>query len=373
MQAKERNQQEQHNFPQDSFQPRLIACEVTRRCNLACLHCRASAQSQPYPDELTSEEWMGLIDEVISFSSPILILTGGEPTLRKDIYEIAHYATSKGLRVVLGSNGININKESARRMKDAGIRRLSISLDGASSEVHDNFRGVEGAFDKAIKGAKEAKEMGLDFQINTTITKLNLGEVPKILDLAARLGAVAYHPFLLVPTGRGIQLKAQEIPAQKYEEILCWFAEISQETALPIKVTCAPHYYRILHQRAREKGKALPTSPHGLNAFTRGCLGGTAFCFISSTGDVQPCGYLETRCGNIREKSFSEIWRNSQVFNDLRDIDKYQGKCGRCEFKRICGGCRARAYSVSGNYMAEEPYCVYKPTTGKRRLSGSPG
>ncbi len=365
MQANKRNQQEQHNFSQDSYKPRLIACEVTRKCNLACLHCRASAQSEPYPDELTTEEWMRLIDEIVSFSSPILILTGGEPTLRKDIYEIAHYATSKGLRAVLGSNGININKESARRMKDAGIRRLSISLDGASSEVHDNFRGVEGAFDKAVKGAREAKEAGLDFQINTTITKLNLGEVPKILDLAARLGAVAYHPFLLVPTGRGIQLKAQEIPPQKYEEILCWFARISQKAALPIKATCAPHYHRVLYQQARKKGEAVPVRKHGFDAFTRGCLGGTAFCFISSTGDVQPCGYLEIGCGNIKEKTFPEIWRNSKILNHLRDIDKYQGKCGRCEFKRICGGCRARAFSVDGNYLAEEPYCVHKPAVDR--------
>ncbi len=365
MQAEEGKKQGGHNSPGNSFKPRLIACEVTRECNLACLHCRASAVFEPCPDELTSQEWMGLVDEIVSFSSPILILTGGEPTLRKDIYEIAHYATSKGLRVVLGSNGININKESARRMKDAGIRRLSISLDGASPEVHDNFRGVEGAFDKAVKGAREAREAGLDFQINTTITRLNLREVPRTLDLAARLGAVAYHPFLLVPTGRGIQLKAQEIPAQKYEEILCWFAKISQKTALPIKVTCAPHYYRVLHQQARKRGKTVPVRKHGFDAFTRGCLGGTAFCFISSTGEVQPCGYLETKCGNVREKSFPEIWRNSKVFNDLRDIDKYQGKCGRCEFKRICGGCRARAFSVNGNYLAEEPYCVYEPATSR--------
>lgn len=361
MQAKERGQQNQHDSRQDSYKPRLIACEVTRRCNLACLHCRASAQSEPPSDELTGEEWMGLIDEIVSLSKPILILTGGEPTLRRDIYEIAQYATNKGLRVVLGSNGININKESVKRMKKAGIRRLSISLDGATPKTHDSFRGVEGAFNKAVRGAKEAKEAGLDFQINTTISRLNLEEVSGILDLADQLGAVAYHPFLLVPTGRASQLRAQEIPAQKYEEILGWFAKVKEETALSIKVTCAPHYYRILHQRAREEGKAVPTATHGFSAFTRGCLGGTAFCFISSTGDVQPCGYLELECGNIREKSFSQIWRDSEVFNNLRNIDRYQGKCGRCEFKRICGGCRARAYSVSGNYMAEEPYCVYEP------------
>ncbi len=366
MQVKERNYQDQRSFPQDFYKPRLIACEMTRRCNLACLHCRASAQSEPFPDELTGEEWRGVIDEIASLSKPILILTGGEPTLRRDIYKIAEYASSKGLRVVLSSNGVNLNRESIERMKNAGIKRLSISLDGATSQTHDNFRGVEGAFRQAVRGAKEAKETDLDFQINTTITRLNLEEVPGILNLAARLGAVAYHPFLLVPTGRASQLKAQEIPAEKYEEVLWWFAQIREKIALPIKVTCAPHYYRILHQRARERGKMLPTQTQGLDAFTQGCLGGTAFCFISSRGDVQPCGYLDLKCGNIREKRFSEIWRNSEVFSHLRNLGKYQGKCGRCEFKRICGGCRARAYSVSGNYLAEEPYCVYEPAIHKK-------
>lgn len=366
MQIKEKNHQDGRNVPEDSYKPRLIACEMTRRCNLACLHCRASAESEPSPDELASEEWMRVVDEIASLSKPILILTGGEPTLRKDIYEIATYATAKGLRVVLSSNGVNIDKESIRRMKNAGIKRLAISLDGATSKTHDNFRGVKGAFEEAVKGIKEAKETGLDFQINTTITRLNLGEVPEILNLAARLGAVAYHPFLLVPVGRGSQLKSQGIPAEKYEEVLWWFVETKEKMSLPIKVTCAPHYYRILHQRARERGKALPTQTHGFDAFTRGCLGGSAFCFISFRGDVQPCGYLELKCGNIREKSFSEIWRDSEIFDNLRNIGSYQGKCGRCEFKRICGGCRARAHSVSGNYLAEEPYCVYEPAVGKQ-------
>ena len=366
MQVEERNHQNRHNLPHDSYKPRLIACELTRRCNLACLHCRASAQSKPYPDELTDEEWMRLVDEATSLSKPILILTGGEPTLRSDIYQIAEYASTRGLRVVLSSNGTNINRESTKRMKDSGIKRLSISLDGATSETHDNFRGVEGAFREALRGAKEAKEADLDFQINTTITKLNLGEVPEILNLAARLGAAAYHPFLLVPVGRANQLKAQEIPAEKYEELLCWLAQIREKIALPIKVTCAPHYHRILHQLARERGNTIPTLDQGLDAFTRGCLGGTAFCFISFKGDVQPCGYLELKCGNIKEKSFSEIWRESQVFSDLRNLDKYQGKCGRCEFKASCGGCRARAYSVSGNYLGEEPYCTYEPNTCKK-------
>ncbi|MEE9191232.1 MAG: heme b synthase [Candidatus Aerophobetes bacterium] len=367
MEAEERNHHGRHNVPQDSYKPRLIACEVTRRCNLACLHCRASAESNPSPDELTGEEWMRVIDQIASLGTPILILTGGEPILRKDIYEIAEHAASKGLRVVLSSNGVNINRESTRKMKNAGIKRLAISLDGATPKTHDHFRGVKGAFKEAVKGIKEAKEADLDFQINTTITRLNLEEVPKILDLAARLGAVAYHPFLLVPVGRGSQLRSQEISAEEYEEVLWWFAETKEKMSLPIKVTCAPHYYRVLHQRGEKGGKALSTQTHGLDAFTRGCLGGTAFCFVSFTGDVQPCGYLELKCGNVRKKNFSDIWKNSQGFNDLRNIGKYQGKCGRCEFKRICGGCRARAYSVSGSYLAEEPYCVYEPAVDRQR------
>jgi radical SAM protein with 4Fe4S-binding SPASM domain len=206
-----------------------------------------------------------------------------------------------------------------------------------------------------------AKKGGIEFQINTTITQVNLHLIPEILRLAVDLGAVALHIFLLVPTGRGKQLKDQEISALDYENTLHWFYEQIDKVPLQLKATCAPHYYRILRQQAKKEGKKVTPKTHGLDAMTRGCLGGISFCFISHVGQVQPCGYLELNCGNVREKPFQEIWMKSEVFQNLRNTDGYRGKCGRCEFRKVCGGCRARAYELSGEYMAEEPYCIYEP------------
>ena len=199
------------------------------------------------------------------------------------------------------------------------------------------------------------------FQINTTVTQLNLHLIPRLLELAVRLGAVAHHIFLLVPTGRGRELRDQEISAVDYEKTLHWFYERREEVPLQLKATCAPHYYRILRQRATEERKKIVSEEHGLDAMTRGCLGGISFCFISHRGQVQPCGYLELNCGNVREKPLHDIWTHSEIFRTLRQVDGYRGKCGRCEFRKVCGGCRARAYERSGDYMAEEPYCVYEP------------
>jgi heme b synthase len=339
----------------------MIAWELTRECNLACVHCRASSECGPYPGELTTDECLRVMDEIATESKPIIILTGGEPLLRPDIFDLARHGSDKGFRMVMATNGTLITEETIKKMKASGIQRISISLDGPDEETHDAFRKVNGAFQGSLRGIEMAKKGRLEFQINTTITQANLHLIAEILHLAVVLGAKAHHLFFLVPTGRGKELQDQEISASDYEKTLHWFDEQRDQVPLQLKATCAPHYYRILRQRARKERKKITPRESGLDAMTRGCLGGISFCFISHVGQVQPCGYLEVTCGNVREKPFQEIWATSEIFKNLRNTDGYKGKCGRCEFRKVCGGCRARAYETSGDYMAEEPYCIYEP------------
>jgi len=350
---------EAHGAGQASL--RLVAWEVTRTCNLACVHCRAAALDRPYENELTTEECFRLLDNIETFASPIVILTGGEPLLRPDIFEIAAYGNAKGFRMTMAVNGTLLTTEKARRMLDAGIQRISISIDGVDAASHDAFRQMPGAFEGALHGMASAREVGLDFQVNTTITQQNLEDLPAIQDLVVSLGAVAHHIFLLVPMGRGKEIAEKSITAKEYEKTLHWFYEQRDKVPLQLKATCAPHYYRILRQRAKAEDREVDFQTFGLDAMTRGCLGGVGFAFVSHVGQVQPCGYLELDCGNIREKPFREIWESSAVFKDLRDFEKYEGKCGRCRYVKVCGGCRARAYESTGSYLAPEPLCLYQP------------
>jgi radical SAM protein with 4Fe4S-binding SPASM domain len=261
-----------------------------------------------------------------------------------------------------------MTRENTLRMKEAGVRRISLSLDGADRETHDSFRQVDGSFDSVIRAAGMAREVGLEFQINTTVTKLNLGQIDKILDLAQELGAVGFHPFLLVPTGRGKDLSDFEIDPEDYEKVLNWIYEKSSEISLQLKPTCAPHYYRIFRQRERESGRHVTRETHGMNAMTKGCMGGQSFAFISNTGRVQICGFLEIEAGDLRscDFRFSQIWETSKLFRQVRDLNSYHGRCGVCEYRAFCGGCRARAYASTGNFLDEEPYCVYEPAVLRR-------
>ena len=345
---------------------RLIAWEVTRSCNLACKHCRAEAHTEPYPGELSTKEAKALIDTFPETGSPIIIFTGGEPLMRKDVFELVAYARSKGLRSVMAPNGTLITPESARRMKEVGIPRCSISIDGPESESHDAFRGVPGAFAASLHGIDCLKAEGIEFQLNTTVTKSNLGNFKDIFNLAERLGAAAWHIFLLVPMGRAAGLAEEVITAREYEEVLNWFYDFRKTTTMHLKATCAPHYYRIMRQRAKAEGLAVTPETFGMDAMTRGCLGGTGFCFISHTGQVQPCGYLELDCGNVLKTPFPEIWRSSKHFLEFRNPAEYQGKCGVCEYHKVCGGCRARAHSLTGSHLSEEPLCTYVPRKAGR-------
>lgn len=341
---------------------RLIAWEVTRSCNLACRHCRAEAHPEPYEGELDTGEAKALIDSFSETGNPIVIFTGGEPLLRPDLYELISHARDHGLVCACAPNGTLITAENALRLKQAGVERCSISIDGPNAESHDAFRGIAGAFEASMAGIEFLKQAGLPFQINTTVTRDNLGNFREIFELCEKLGAAAWHIFLLVPMGRAAGLADQVISSREYEEVLHWLYDFRKTTAMQLKATCAPHYYRIMRQRAHAENMRVEPRTFGMDAMTRGCLGGTGFCFISHTGQVQPCGYLELNCGNVRETPFPEIWKNSEIFLNLRDQKKYEGKCGSCEYHRVCGGCRARAHSMTGNYLAPEPLCAHEPS-----------
>ena len=342
---------------------RLIAWEVTRRCPMSCRHCRGSAVDRDYTGEMSTEECFRFLDGVAAYAKPIMILTGGEPMERADIFQIAEYGTHLGLRMVMAPCGLLMDRQSTRRIIASGIQRISLSIDGADRETHDAFRQTAGAFDAVLGAARLARDEGLEFQVNTTVTRLNVDQLEQILELAISIGAVGYHPFLLVPTGRGQELADLAIDPQEYERVLTWIYERSLACPIQIKPTCAPHYYRILRQREKEAGRTVSYETHGLNAMTKGCLGGQSFAFVSHTGRVQICGFLDLEAGDIRRAGFDfrEIWEHSQLFASLRDPSQYEGKCGICEYLRFCGGCRARAFAVDGNYLAEEPYCVYLP------------
>jgi len=373
---------------------RLVAWEITRRCNLSCAHCRASAQDVDYSGELSTEECYALIDRIAVVGKPILILTGGEPLCRPDVFDIGRYATERGFRVVLGTNGTLIDDDIARKLKQVPVSRVGISIDFPDAELQDEFRGRAGAFDTAIDGIGRAQRAGIDIQINSTITKKNAALIGDLLDLALELGAVAFHPFMLVPTGRGRELADLVLSPEEHERILNWIYDKQEELGdrIQFKPTDAPHYMRIVMQRRKGQGvgsnegdarycvsTGIPLNPplrkgkmaeassispkghHALDSLSRGCLAGTGFCFISHIGHVQGCGYLDVEAGNIRRQDFASIWSDSPVFNKLRDLSNLKGKCGACEFRRPCGGCRARAYEATGDYLSEEPYCIYQP------------
>lgn len=374
--------------------PRLVFWESTAGCNLACIHCRRiTVADQLLPQDLSTQESFDLIDQIAAFGRPIFVLSGGEPLFRPDIFDIARYAADAGLIVALATNGTLIDAERARKIRESGIKRVSISFDGADAETHDIFRG-KGAFDLAIAGMGHLREVGVPYQINTTVARHNVHQMPETLALAKGLGAVALHLFLLVPVGCGVEIADdQQISPSEYEGVLNWMYDAEMEGGIELKATCAPHYFRIVRQRQVEErrqgifrerpqsmhrqkhaGGGHPSGGHGhpggsghpdgrtaMNAMTKGCLAGTGVFFVSHRGEVFPCGYLPLEAGNIRREPLQKIWEQSPLFADLREPDLLGGKCGICEFKRICSGCRARAYGTTMDYLGEEPFCTYEP------------
>lgn len=360
---------------------RLIFWETTKACNLQCKHCRAVPQKGLGPSDLSTSEAKAMMDAIAEIARPVFILSGGEPLYRPDIVELAAYGRSLGFRMALATNGTLVDEDIADRIKRTGISRVSISLDGAWPSTHDRFRGVAGAWWDAVRGIRLLRQRGISVQINSTVAKHNVTELDDMLALALDLGCDALHIFMLVPVGCGLQLaESAMLPANEYERVLHWFYDRSKEVSIDLKATCAPHYFRVRAQRIvyeRAQGdRSTPFVAHGtrlhaapdpaggqpLSAMTRGCLAGTAVCFVSQRGDVFPCGYLPVSAGNVRNQPFREIWAGADVFRKLRDADALEGKCGACRFHAICAGCRARAYAASGNYLAEEPFCVYQPS-----------
>lgn len=346
------------------FEPKWIAWEITRRCNLKCIHCRSSSEMvvAQHPDFSTQEAYR-IIDDISSYAKPVVVLSGGEPLLREDVFDIAKYGTEKGLRMCLASNGTLVTEEICKKIKESGIRIISLSLDGASEEIHDDFRKEKGAFAGTINAAQLFKKHGIEFLINSSFTKRNREEIPKVYKLAKELGATAWYMFMIVPTGRGEEIMNELISKEDYEELLEWHYHMEKnEKDMLVRPTCAPHYYRIVLQKSKEEGekyehRSLKFSTGG----AKGCIAGQLIALIDVDGNVLPCSYFPKFAGNVKEKSFREIWERSDLFRELRDFKKYKNKCGACEFVNVCGGCRARAYSVYGDYLEEEPFCGYIP------------
>ncbi len=352
----------------------IVAWEITRSCNLFCAHCRSASTAGVYHGELSTKECLSLVDGILEVGKPTMILTGGEPLLRHDLFHIAGYAARKGLKVVMGTNGTLITPEVAHRLRAIPVSRVAVSIDFPTPELQDRFRGKTGAFEAAMAGIANLRQTGIEVQVNSTITRLNREYLNKLLNLALKVGAVAFHPFMLVPTGRGRELKDIEMSSEEYEQTLDWVYEKQKELGgiISLKPTDAPHYQRIVRQRASNNNQPESEPRNNvMTTMTRGCLAGTGFCFISYRGQVQGCGYLDIEAGNIRDHSFGEIWTDSVLFRKLRNLSNIKGKCGICEYKDVCGGCRARAYESTGDYLEAEPYCIYKPSSRGDKLHGT--
>lgn len=326
---------------------RVLAWELTRACPLACQHCRAEAQATAGPDELTTAECHAVIDDLAAQGPCLLILTGGEPMLRPDFYELANHASTRGLNVVAAPCGQYVDAEAVARMRAAGIRAISLSIDSAISADHDAFRGWPGAFTMVKAAAAAARAGGLPFQVNTTVHRANVAQLDSVARLVRDLGAAKWDVFFLVPTGRGRGLAGRELDPQAMDEALRSVTRAARREGLRLKVTCAPQSVRIAHDDGEDPAAVGAT----------GCLGGRSFAFLSATGQVQICGFLDLPAGQVREQPLSTIWRDSLLLEAIRDHSAWKSSCGTCDHQAGCGGCRARAYATTGDPLASEPAC----------------
>lgn len=330
----------------------IVSWNTTNACNMYCDHCYRDAGCKA-EEELSTAEAKTLLEQIARAGFKIMIFSGGEPLMRPDIVELVAYAASLGLRPVFGTNGTLITLEMAQKLKAAGAMGMGISLDSMDREKHNRFRKFPGAWEGAVQGMRNCRAAGLPFQIHTTVMEWNNHELEDLTDFAVAEGAVAHHFFFLVPTGRAKTIEAESLRAEAYEDTLTRIMKKQQEVEIELKPTCAPQFLRIAAQMGLK------------TRFRRGCLAGTAYCIISPRGKVQPCAYLNIELGDVRQTPFDEIWKNSEVLNKLRTLE-YSGGCGSCEYKRACGGCRARAaYYHEGDYMAEEPWCLYHGRKGQ--------
>lgn len=327
---------------------KMLSWNTTNQCNMFCDHCYRDAGSK-LSDELSTDEARQMIDDIQKAGFKLMIFSGGEPLMRPDIYELGRYATQRGLRVVMGSNGTLITPEAAVRLKESGFMAAGISLDSLDPAKNNAFRKLENAYELTVQGMKNLQRAGLPFQIHTTVMDWNVGELEDICNFAIELGAMAYHVFFLVPTGRAVAIEEEALRVKEYEQTIARLMEKQKKIPIEIKPTCAPQFMRV----ADKKGLSL--------RFSRGCLAGISYCIISPKGDVQACAYLDIPLGNVKAKPFDKIWLENEVLQELRTMD-YKGKCGICNYKEKCGGCRARAYYYrDGDYMAQDDWCLYQP------------
>ncbi len=368
----------QRDFAENPF---IVIWEVTRACQLHCMHCRAEAQRHRDSRELTTQEGERLIDEISEMHHPLFVFTGGDPLEREDLFHLIHHAASRGLEVGMTPSATpRVTQAALAEAKAAGLSRCAFSLDGSTASIHDRFRGTKGSFDLTIQALLSLHEIQMPIQVNTTLSRFNLDDLENIADLVESFGTVLWSVFFLVPTGRG---RAQDmVDAETGEAVMKWLREQGGRRSFDIKTTAAPHYRRVVMQQAARLG-GLPSGAtavtdagapigfqvpagrgdriDGLRA--RGVNDGNGFVFISHTGDIYPSGFLPVVAGNVRIQSLAQVYRSSQVFKDLRDLDRLKGKCGACEFRTVCGGSRARAYALTGDYLESDPACAYIPTS----------
>ena len=360
------------DFNKDPF---IVIWELTRACQLKCLHCRADAQYTRDPRELSFKEGKNLIDQIYDMNNPILVFTGGDPLMREDIFDIAKYAVEKGVRVSMTPSATpNVTKEAIQKAKEVGLSRWAFSIDGPTAEIHDHFRGTAGSYDLTMERIKYLHELEIPIQINTVISRYNVKYLNEMAKMVEELNCVLWSVFFLVPTGRG-QVSDMISPVE-HEKVLRWLYDLSKRVSFDIKTTEAMHYRRVVIQQKMREAKAqtneidylsaltekgLTGSIDGLGRAPKGVNDGNGFVFISHIGDVYPSGLLPVKAGNVRETPLAEIYRESPIFKALRNPDEFKGKCGVCEFRYVCGGSRSRAYAMTGDYLESEPFCVYIP------------
>lgn len=346
---------------------RLLFWESTIRCNLSCAHCRRVETDEAIESDLSTGQAMDLIDQLARLGRtqnymPILVFSGGEPLCRPDLFSLMDAAAAKDVKCALATNGTLIDEGMADRINKAGLERVSVSLDGATGQVHNKLRRLDGSFEAAIAGIQRLRVCGVPFQINMTMTRHNAHQLDEIFPLAEKLGAVAVHLFMLVPVGCGEEFAEDEmLSAQEYESLLERVARKAHVGSLEVKVTCGPHYERVIRQQAETDGAVHSHPEGGQRPMSKGCLAGSGILFVGHNGDVFPCGYLPVHCGNILRTPLEQIWTSSPDLAAMRDWRQLKGKCGICGYRRVCGGCRARAYAATGDYMEQEPMCIYIP------------
>jgi radical SAM protein len=346
------------NFDQS---PLLVIWEVTQACDLACVHCRASAQPERHPDELTTEQGYRLLDEIRSFGEPLMVFTGGDPLKRPDLYGLIRYSVQIGLRTnVTPSATPLLTAEAIEGFQAAGIARMAISLDGPDAATHDDFRGIPGAFDRAMFALRHARDIGLDTQLQTTVTRRNMARLAEVAEIAKEVRTRMWSLFFLIVTGRAAE--GDDLLALEYEQVFEFMYELSKTAPFGIKTTEAMHYRRYVAQRIKaEHGVTENANARGVAWRTAGVSDGKGFVFVSHTGEIFPSGFLPVSGGNVLRDSLTDVYRNSDLFRKLRDTTQREGKCGICEYQKICGGSRSRAYALTGDFLAEDPRCIYQP------------